>query len=637
MKKLNLKNFQVTRLTKEPVGEVTEGVLSKAVKALFDDWKKDRTDLEKEWVECWAQFLSNVRGAEVIRIQARETVGDVQTDYRHKLPTGKALELVETVNSYMQAAFFPNKEWFDLYPVTLVPTPDWEERIDVIKKFILHKLRQSNFEDLWDIFIRQLLILGTSVMALPWKRQYKQTFKNIQGKPMPVNKKVFDGLDLQVVDLFDFFIDPTSPPNTDCTVIRRVRTTKGNILRLIEDGVFVGDSDVVMRQENSNDTREGEEADLAWMKGAPTPKTTDKVELLDFWGNLELDDIELIDVHIVVMGDVCLMCEQNPFWSGKPFVVGTLINVQDSPYGIGLLQPVLGQLHQLFISGNHRLDIAEFIVNPMLLVNNDGDLDISQIWSEPGKIIPVSDLDNAIRPLELGGEKLMITVNDENLLEQRIDKTTGVGAYVGVNSGRQAERVTAEEVLAQRDAGGNRLGRYHSHVEKTAFTAFLSKCYAYIQQFMNEPEVVRLQKPEQRSMSDRFDYFEVTPEDVQMEVDIVPVGSEHLLDKEFELKQRLDFLGFVMQYQQLAQFLNLKEIMKDLARRFTKSEWEKFVSIPETPEVQAPLAVESASLPVAQAPEQPTNSQISQVMLDNPQAALQATKQAVQNQDVING
>jgi hypothetical protein len=211
---------------------------------------------------------------------------------------------------------------------------------------------------------------------------------------------------------------------------------------------------------------------------------------------------------------------------------------------------------------------------------NDGSIDLNEMYSAAGKVIPVEDVETSVRPLETNANT-MVAIQDEQLLEARIDKITGVGAYVGVNGGRQAERVTAEEIKAQRDAGGNRLGRYHKHIEDTALCELLSKCYAFMQQFVIDEETVRIQRSVQTSMTDKYEFFTVGQEDLQYDLDITPIGSDHIIDKEFELQQRLDFYTVVSQNPDMAKFVNWKEAMKDLARRMMKQDWERFIIIPE--------------------------------------------------------
>ena len=242
---------------------------------------------------------------------------------------------------------------------------------------------------------------------------------------------------------------------------------------------------------------------------------------------------------------------------------------------------------------NHRLDISELVVNPIWKMLNDGTIDLSSLFSAPAKIIPVESMDN-LQPITFNAQNLGITVEEENMLEQRIERVTGISAYVGQGGGRDAERVTAAEVNAKRNAGGNRLGRYHKHIEDTALRELLEKCYLFMQQFVVDDEIVRVTGASAGSTTGSYDFIKVGQEELQHEVDIIPVGSDWVVDKEREITERLDFIGLVSQNPIMSEMVNWEEVMKDLARRMIKQDWDKFINLgtqqaaPMPPELQNP-------------------------------------------------
>ena len=73
-----------------------------------------RTELEETWLEAWSLYLNTTQSIDYIRSKVLSTVGDVNDDWRHKINTGKAFEVVETIHSYLMAAFFPNEDWFEV-------------------------------------------------------------------------------------------------------------------------------------------------------------------------------------------------------------------------------------------------------------------------------------------------------------------------------------------------------------------------------------------------------------------------------------------------------------------------------------------------------------------------------------------
>ena len=556
-------------------------------------WSEERQPIEEEWKMCWAEYFSNSRGADTIRAEAASLIGDVQTDWRHKIPTGKAFELVEDANSYLQGAFFPNKQWFDILPKQMIPDEDWVEVLKVIQKFIQVKLDESYFSEWWDMNIRQCLITGTSVLALPWRYETVKTKKNVsitnsKGNksyvPRVVDKVVKNGLDICVLDMFDFFIDPlaSDPKNANC--VRRYTKTKGELVRLVESGTFnqEKESTILGLERMSQDCSTINKDSKTYFAGATQDdnryKEDDRVDVLEYWGNVVAGGKEFVDVCATISGDTLLDFRPNPFWGGKPYIITTFVRVHEHPYGLGLLAPVCGQLHQMFTTMNHRLDISELVVNPMWKVLNDGTIDLNSLFSAPAKLIPVENMDN-LQPIVFNAQNLGITVEEENMLEQRIERVTGISAYVGQGGGRDAERVTAAEVNAKRNAGGNRLGRYHKHIEDTSLRELLEKTYSFMQQFVTEDEIVRVTGASVGSTSGSFDFIKVGQEELQHEVDIIPVGSDWVVDKEREISERLDFVALVSQNPIMSEMVNWEEVMKDLARRMIKQDWDKFIKL----------------------------------------------------------
>jgi hypothetical protein len=614
---INNKQFATTQ-TENMVHPVDAKTITEYICGTFKDWSQQRQPLEEDWKASWAEYFSNCRSADTIRQEAFKQIGDVQADWRSKIPTGKAFELVEDANSYLQGAFFPNKQWFDVYPQKVIPDPDWQELIRVIQKYIQVKLDKAYFQEWWDMNIRQCIITGTSVVSMPWRYDAIQTTKNVQvtdvrGKkkvvPRQVEKVIRNGLDITVVDMFDFFIDPFAVDTRDANCIRRYTKTKAELIRLAEDGVYnQTDNNTIRGIQNARRTNTestAKKAEVTVLAGATKDgyDPQDKIEVIEYWGDICVNGLEYNDVCATVVDDTLIDFKPNPFWGGKPYVITTFVRTHDSPYGIGMLSPVLGQLHQLFVTLNHRLDIGELVVNPMWKVLQDGTLDLDSLFSAPGKILPVADIDNIV-PVAFDVRNLGINVQEEQMLEQRLERVTGISAYVGQGMGRDAERVTAEEVKSKRDAGGNRLGRYHKHMEETALRELLEKTYSFIQQFVVEDEVVRVVGTVPGSVSGSFDFIKVGQDELQHDVDIIPVGSDWVIDKEREITERLDFITVVSQHPEMSQMINWEEVIKDLARRMVKQDWDKFVRLQPPAPPMPPEGMLPPGMPPGATPEE---------------------------------
>jgi hypothetical protein len=252
-------------------------------------------------------------------------------------------------------------------------------------------------------------------------------------------------------------------------------------------------------------------------------------------------------------------------------------------------------------------------------------------------------MDN-LQPITFNAQNLGITVEEENMLEQRIERVTGISAYVGQGGGRDAERVTAAEVNAKRNAGGNRLGRYHKHIEDTALRELLEKCYSFMQQFVVDDEIVRVTGASAGSTTGSYDFIKVGQEELQHEVDIIPVGSDWVVDKEREITERLDFIGLVSQNPIMSQMVNWEEVMKDLARRMIKQDWDKFINLGTQQAAPMPPEMQNSATPPQQdmmPPMPPAPPELSipveqRLAAEAPLEGKQAMMQMMGNPEVMN-
>lgn len=541
---------------------------------LYSEYQRARQEKEETWKESWAAYLGTPDALEYVRSKVAKLVGDVNDDWRHRINVGKAFEIIETINAYLQGAFFPNRDWFDLIP----HEAGLADEVMVVKKYMQHKLKDAHFTSFWEMYTRQLLVTGFSVMALPWTKNMKEVRKrtktqqyerNDLGEPVEVTrftptkelKAVYNNLKFEVLDNFDVYVDPLATDPNDANLFRVIRKTKGEVMRNIQSGMYPLLDPLHVAKSKGISTAESHKRQMSnWLGVDYDP--SDLVELQEFWGNMESNGKEYVDVVATMCSGHLARFEENPFWCGKPFVVGTCIPLPNKPYGLGVLEPVLGMLHQLNIVTNQRLDNLELAVDSMWTVVNDGVTDVDDIYTKPGKVIEVGSHDS-VRPVQ---KDTTFTVNytEAQTLEQAIDQAAGTGAYIGTQQGRSGERVTATEIQAVRDAGGNRLSSIHGHMEQTQLLLVLLKMYTSMRQFIDEDDTVRVPGKEARS----YEYVLVGQEELQHDYDIEPVGAAHVADKERDLQRILDYIQLIAQFPQWQESVNWEELLRQTTRAF---------------------------------------------------------------------
>ena len=562
---------------------------------LYKEYQQNRQKIEEDWLDCWGHYFGNMRSQNHLRTAAARIVGDVNDDWRHRIGTGKAYENVETICGYLQSAFFPNKQWFSLTPTE----PGYTDLVKPVEKYLQQKLDVARFQSYWDMFTRQAVILGTSVLALPWRVETQKCKKRVMVR-QPVfdqfgaeigdsehfvvkeeEKVVFNDPDFEVLDMFDVFLDPQGTNPNDCNIIRRMRKTKAEVLDLIEDGFYNYGSKynvISAKGASPQDTSQTNKETVRMFAGLEY-QPNDLVEVVEFWGTIHLCGATYHNIVATVSGGQVLRFEANPYWYGKPFIVATYVPVNRQVYGLGALQPTLGLMHEMNILTNQRLDNLEFAVDQMWTFVPDGTLRKEDIFSKPGKVFEVSD-HNALQPVGRGDiNALSITYEESQFLETRIDKATGTGAFISAGAGRSGERVTATEINAQRDAGGNRLASRHQHLEYTALIPTLIKLYSGCQQFTQHDQVVRMPS----KVPGEHLYASVGPNELVYNFRFEAQGATYIADKEFELQKWLNFMQVVGSSPQMAPQINWPVVLEKLVMKFGLDDVESLILPPAPP------------------------------------------------------
>ncbi|XAI95089.1 portal protein [Leptolyngbya phage Lbo-JY12] len=573
--------------------------VSSYVKKEYKRFRDARQVCEETWLEAWGMYLSTPEAQDYLRDQVLRSVGDVNADWRHKITTGKAFEAIETIHAYLMSATFPNKNWFDV-----VPAKPGEDNLLVsrlIKRYVQDKLTEGKFRAAYANFLRQLLITGNSVLALPWRVETAEVKKKVQVRtPLFEDEPTFEVVseerevksspDFEVLDMFDCFYDPNVTDPNRGAFIRKLTKTKADILNLLSEGYYYGVDPLDVVEHKCKDTSDTKQDMLSTFQGVTTSLWSphQNVELLEYWGDIHLENKTYHDVVVTIMGNEVLRFEQNPYWCGRPFVIGTYIPTARQPYAMGALQPNLGMLHELNIITNQRLDNLELAIDQMYTLRSDGLLQPEDVYTEPGKVFLVSDHGD-LQPLANQSSNFSITYQESSFLESTIDKNFGTGNYVGANAARSGERVTAAEVAAVREAGGNRLSGIHKHIEETSLLVLLEKVMHLVQQFTDQPGMVRVAGDE----AGAYEYYELDVEDLQKEVRLVPIGSDHVIERKQYIEDRLTFIQAVAQVPEMGQLVDYKRILVDLLQHWGFEEPEAYL---KQQDQQAPANPQEALL-----------------------------------------
>jgi hypothetical protein len=139
-------------------------------------------------------------------------------------------------------------------------------------------------------------------------------------------------------------------------------------------------------------------------------------------------------------------------------------------------------------------------------------------------------------------------------------------------------------------------------------------------------------------------YAKVGIEQLGIDFYFSPTGATHVADKEYDLRNMLDWVSAVNQVPEMAQSVNWTEVVKELTKRFLRQNVERFLQKPPEPQAPEapPVGVDPAMMggqdPTADAASQIGGAEMAQYIASQEQAApgmLEASLAATGTQNVL--
>jgi hypothetical protein len=537
--------------------KLDHGAVLNYVNSKLNDMKNSRIEVEETWVESWAQYLATHAAQNELRAQQIKSVGNVGTDWRHKIDRGKAFEIVETIHAYLMGALFPNENWFDIEP----RNPSDTDLLRVLRKFLRDELKDLEFDIKFDDFVRQLIITGNSCLFFPWDDDD-------------------DAVEIELVNVFDFWLDAAGKDPSDTNVVRRVMMTRAEVMEKTKSDEFpLTDEYEVLKVHGTRSYNKFDKVrQFQGLQSVERNSVDEFCEIYEYWGCIIIDGCEYEDVVVTFADNLLLNIQPNLYKSGTPMIYCNFIPVVDMVYGIGALQSSLGMIHVLNILTNQRLDGIELTTSPMWTKKPSSTLDAEDLYVEPGRVLEVEDHDD-VRPMPPSQWNIQTSYEEANYMESSIDKNAATGPLIGAGMGRSGERVTAAEIAAVREAGGNRLSGIHRRLEKRGLTKAIDKIFNIYRQYKSKAAIVRYAGDE----AGKFDYARITRSDL-VEVRVDAKGSDHVIEKRKALQDIYDFLGAVNQDSEMATLIDKEAVLRRVMRHLPFDDPQEFLKTKKAPE-----------------------------------------------------
>jgi hypothetical protein len=489
---------------------------NQVISTIVSQERNARSALNAKWLELW-----NLYKTKPLRVQH-------DAGWHSKLNDGRIFEIIETVGAYFRNALFFSDYWVELES----REPGLAEITPLASAYFRDSLNASNFYRELRVATTQLLLLGFSAMRVFWD----------------------DGLKFEALNALNLYIESSRRYDPKFSyVFREHLLNKAEFLEWVAAGWL--------------NKLEAEDAEAAFAKLATTKPTSNLLSLQSPTTNFH-EFVEIIEFYDPIEGSLyrCVddkVLHEEDGLDYPPWHVAVLFETPEDAYGVSLIDSSLGLVLENNILMNRRLDNIAVSIDNMWLFVDDGVTDPASIKTEPGKVITVARPDSVL-PLRPPANNFNITYNEASVLDAKIDRNIGTGAMISANTYRSGERVTAQEIQAVKEAGGNRLTDVYELFEKNFVLPLLHQAYAVLRQHTKSAQVVK-RKSNKPGIND---YFKILPSDLRKDFSVRITATQSLLNRDRKIKTMTDFLSIVASVPQFNNLVDWQAMFADLLLNF---------------------------------------------------------------------
>ena len=360
-------------------------------------------------------------------------------DNRVELPD--IYELAQTLKSHISENLYSHPDaMFDVSGTT----PQTQSFANRQKAMLVSTFEQMNIEDEMEKVIDSIIETGESTLFVGWETKIKairraQTFEeqvlSQQPKSFVLEEKVvYDNAKIKHIKSEDFVFDKYNCENWDkCAKIYRTYLTI--------DEIFSDKSNNLLTKEKLEVLKEVV-AGNKYKNNDDKATEGKKVEVLEFWGDIELKDGTLLKNWLIVVAArrEIIRFESNPFVI-NPFIHANIIESPQTGRGVSPLRVALILNNIASTILNKQIDALALMMNPPYLAPKGcfkGQQDV-----KPGKIIEYDAALMPQAPTPLAFDKAMVGWDFLNYFKSTIESATGIFKNMAGNI-QSAQRTATE-------------------------------------------------------------------------------------------------------------------------------------------------------------------------------------------------
>ena len=511
--------------------------------ALMSNWESWRRPYETLWEEIYRLYFSS---------QDKR-----KTSTRSTITVPVVFQIIEAaVPKVVNSIFGSGEDFFDIIPVNPVDT----DFADSIKTLLSFQMNQADFMIKFVDFVKQLLLYGTSYFHVYWKvkREWVTSRTPIR-EPLSVNGMIIDPNhirweerreykvterrpEVDVLDILDVFPDPESRNESDARGVFVRSWMSIDDVKSMGKGQFpiFGNVDNPLLTDGDTQYAQSRQQRNS-IRGLSAPSGKDLVEILTFWGKYDLDGDGIKEKCQIIIANrqVLLVARANPFHHQQcPVVRCVFFPVPLEWFGMGLVEPVINNVHELWTLRRQRLDNINLILNRMWKVNSLADIDLDTLISTPNGIILTDTMD---------GVEALVTpdvtasaYNEASTVQNDIENATAPRSIQGApDSGRLGRTAKGAQLIIgqalEKFAVGTKL------VEELGIKRVLKLVQGLNLQFIDTDE----------QLNEAYGFLFATPmavEDIRLDFKFKMVGISDMIGSEGKINQLTTLFGTFAPY-----------------------------------------------------------------------------------------
>ena len=331
-------------------------------------------------------------------------------------------ELAQTLKSHLVQNLYSNPDgMFDVDGTDF----NTQKFANMQKAMLVKTFEQMKIQNEMEKIIDSVVETGEVTLFVGWETKTRQTRRaisleeqlklNIPETFVVEDKVVYDNAKVKFINSEDFVFDRTDAENWDsCPKIYKTKMSFDEIKNNKSNNLLNAEKLEILKGGMANKQRKNK-----------AESSSNKVELLEYWGDIELPTGEVLkNKQIVVAGrSVLIRFEDNPYII-NPFIHANIIEAPSTGRGISPLRValILNNISSTIL--NKQLDALSLMMNPPYLAPKGcfrGEQDI-----HPGKIVEYDASLMTAPPTPISFDKAMQGWDFLSYFKTTIESATGI-------------------------------------------------------------------------------------------------------------------------------------------------------------------------------------------------------------------